>query len=175
MLRVLPLLCLSLCLQAEIVDRLAITVGKQVITELQLDEEIRVTAFLNHQSLSRDPETRRAAADRLIAQLLIQAEIQLSRYPSPTPEDIDQYFEQIRTQFGSAQLLKAALGKYDLTESTLRAHLALQLTTLRFIEYRFRPDRGSSGSDGQVDEALDAWLKESRRRVEIVYRDKSLE
>ncbi len=165
----------GLCLQAAVVDRLAITVDKQVITELQLDEEIRVTAFLNHRAVTRDLDARRAAADRLIAQTLVEREMQLSRYPAPSSNDVNNYLEQIRSDFGGAARLDQALTKYELTEAVLREHLALQLTTLRFIEYRFRPDTGARDVEGRTDEALDAWLEESRKHVDIVYQDKSLQ
>lgn len=203
--------CLALSLHAEVIDRLAITVGQRAITELQLDEELRVTAFLNHQTVVRDLAARRAAANRLIEQLLVAREMELSHYPLPDEQDVNEYLEQIRNGFESTDAFAQALGAYDLTEPTLRDHLALQLTTLRFIEYRFRPDFAISDSDIQsyyerqasawktthtgvppsleaskesirsaliakrTDEALDAWLQESRKQANIVYLDKSLQ
>ncbi len=209
--RLLIILCLALAASAEVVDRLAVTVGREAITELQLDEELRVTAFLNRQPIVRDLNTRRAAADRLVQQLIVRREMEVSRYPLPDDEDVSKYFEQIRSGFGSAAQFSEALATYGLTESTLRDHLALQLTTLRFIEYRFQPEVDISESEIQsayereianwkadhsgpapglealresirnklveerIDRALDAWLKERRRRVHIVYVDASLE
>ena len=165
-------------LRAEIIDRLAITVRQQAITELQLDEELRVTAFLNHQTIVRDLAARRAAANRLIEQLLVAREMELSHYPLPPAQDVNDYFEQIRNGFDSPAVFDQALRADDLTESTLRDHLALQLTTLRFIEYRFRPDVATSDSaliEQQIDKALDRWLDENRKQANIVYLDKSLQ
>ncbi|MBV9158725.1 MAG: hypothetical protein JO097_20865, partial [Acidobacteriaceae bacterium] len=68
-------------LPAEVVDRIAIIIGRNVVTELQIDEELRVTAFLNNQPVTRDSATRRAAASRLIAQLLVERDMRLSHYP----------------------------------------------------------------------------------------------
>jgi hypothetical protein len=192
--------CLVLPLGAAIVDRLAIVVGQQTITQLQLDEEIRVTALLNQRPIARDVETRRSAADRLVEQLLIRREMEQSRYPLPDEQDVNQYVEQIRVQNGGPAALAKALAAYDLTESTLRQHLESQLLTLRFVEYRFRPDATVSDEDveaayrrqavdkktprelirtalteGRTDAALNAWLAESRRQVNIVYLDKSLQ
>jgi hypothetical protein len=49
MYRVLFFACLLLPgARAEVLDRIAIVVGRNVITELQIDEELRVTAFLNY-------------------------------------------------------------------------------------------------------------------------------
>ncbi|HEY6990845.1 MAG TPA: hypothetical protein VH369_20790 [Bryobacteraceae bacterium] len=196
-------LCLITCavlpLSAAIVDRLAVTVGQQTITQLQLDEEIRITALLNRRQVARDVETRRAAADRLVEQLLIQREMEQSRYPLPGQEDLDLYLEQIRAQNGGQAGLAKALATYNLTESTLRQHLEAQLVTLRFIEYRFRPDvavsdeeieaayKGEAGKnatresirttlmEARTDAALNAWLAERRRQVNIVYLDKTLQ
>jgi hypothetical protein len=139
--------CLLLPLEAGIVDRLAVIVGQQTITQLQLDEEIRVTALLNHGPIMRDVETRRAAADRLVEQLLIRREMEQSRYPLPDEQDVNLYVEQIRRQNGGSTGFGKTLATYDLSESTLRQHLESQLVALRFVEYRFRPDAAISDED----------------------------
>lgn len=135
----LSLLCL-VPVSGTIVDRIAITVDHQVITELQIDEELRVTAFQNHQPLSSDLNARRAAADRIVAQSLVLREMQLSHYLAPEPPAVDQYFDQIRKSFTSLTAYQQALRDYQITEQILKHHLARQLATLSFIEIRFRPN-----------------------------------
>ena len=194
------IVCLICPLGAAIVDRMAVIVGQQTITQLQLDEEIRVTALLNQRPVARDAETRRAAADRLVEQLLIRREMEQSRYPLPSEQEVNQYVEQIRTQNGGQAGLAKALATHDVTESTLRQHLESQLVALRFIEYRFQPDAAVSDEDieaayrrqasdkktpresiramlreERTDAALNAWLAETRRQINIVYLDKSLQ
>lgn len=196
---------------AAIVDRIAITVGQQVITEQELDEELRVAAFLNGEKINRTPEARRAAGDHLIQQLLVKREMEVSHYPTPAKEDVDRYLDDLRANFAGPEPFLRALRQYDLSEAALREHLALQLTTLRFIEFRFRPDVAISDSDIQsaydreiaewqtdhpgaappplaaskealrnkllesrTDEALNAWLEESRKQVNIIYLDRAL-
>lgn len=173
--------CMALLLQAEIVDRLAIVVGRQSVTELQLDEELRVTAFLNNQPVSRTPEARRAAADRLVEQLLLEREMELSRYEQADPKQLSAYLAQLQAAAGGPARFEQALRDYNLSESALKEHLELQLEILRFVEYRFRSDVTTSKGnirkkilDEQADEALAAWLEESRKQVNIVYVDKSL-
>jgi hypothetical protein len=143
-------LCMALTTSAEVIDRLAITMGREVITELQLDEELRVAAFLNHQPIARDLTTRRAAAGRLVQQLIVMREMEVSRYPLPEEADVDKYFEQIRSEFPNAAEFDHALATYGLTEGILRGHLALQLTTLRFIEFRFQPEIDVSEAEIQA-------------------------
>jgi hypothetical protein len=138
---------MALQAHSELLDKLAITVGRQVITELRLDEEIRVTAFLNKKPIVRDIGARQAAADRLVQQLLIKREMDTSRYPLPTDEDVDKFLAGLISQFGGDETFTATLKSYELTTDTLKAHLTLQLTTLRFIEYRFRPVADVSNAD----------------------------
>jgi hypothetical protein len=139
MYRLLVITCMLTPLQAEVVDRIAVTVDQQVITELQLDEELRVTAFLNHQPIARNLDARRGAASRLIQQLLVRREIELRHFPLPAPNEIDKFVDQFRTSLPPADF-GPSLRQYQLTEAILREHLAMQLGTLQFIEFRFRPD-----------------------------------
>lgn len=148
--RLVIVLCLALTASAEIIDRLAITVGREVITELQLDEEVRVTAFLNRKPILRDLNTRRAAAGRLVQQLIVRRDIEVSRYPLPEEQDLNRYYDQVRGEFRNAAEFSDALARYGLTEAILRDHLALQLTTLRFIEFRFRPQIDVSETEIQA-------------------------
>ena len=177
MLRALVITACVGALHAAIIDRIAITVGRDVITELQLDEEIRITAFLNRQPIVRNAQARRAAAARLVEQLLVKREMELSHYPLPEQDDVEKYEDQIRAEYGSAERLSEALASYDLSATAFKDHLALQLMTLRFIEFRFRPEGGVSAPDieARTDQVLNAWLEQSRKQVNIVYRDKTLQ
>lgn len=176
MYRALLFLLVLLPMQAEIVDRIAIAVGHQVITELQIDEELRIIAFQNHTPISADADTRRAAANRIIAQLLVEREMQLSHYPSPEPASVDQYLQQIRNSFSSYASYEQALREYQITAAILKQHLVRQLSTLSFIELRFRPDLEvpKSEVEQRIDQILDTWLAETRKQVSIVYLDKAL-
>ena len=160
----------------------------------------------------RDLEQRREAADRLVEQLLIKLEMQLSRYTFPDAGEVEKYFQQIEESGGGPAAFDKTLLAFNLTPDILRSHLELQLTELRFIEVRFRPDVSVSDADveaaykrqvaawvqshqGQptptldasreslramlveerTDAALNNWLAESRKRVTLIYFDKTLE
>jgi len=118
--RFVVLVFVGLCaLRGEIVDRIAITIDQRVITEAQLDEEIRVTAFLNQEPIRRDLDTRRNAADRLIEQELVRRDMDLSRYPMPTQSEIDTLLADTKQQIGADRFL-TQLPQYELTEDILR-------------------------------------------------------
>jgi hypothetical protein len=132
------LLCaLPLC--ADIVDRVAVSVGDQVITQSQILDDIRVTAFLNNETPNFSADARRDAADRLIAQLLIRREMESSGYPMPALSEADAPEQALIARFGGEQGYQRALEKYGITREQVKQALWFQITTVRFIDYRFRP------------------------------------
>jgi len=141
----------ALMLQGEIIDRIAVSVGNQVITENQIEEEVRVTAFQNRSDLSLSTAEKKKAAERLIEQSLVKREMDISRYPLPQLADADVRLAEIRASFGNGYQQK--LSQYGIDEAALRRHLWWQLALLRFIEYRFRP--GIQLPEQDVREAYD--------------------
>lgn len=141
--------------RAEIIDRIAVTLDNQVITASEIALEIRLTAFLNGDSLDFSPDARRKSAARLIEQKLIRKEIQVGRYVSPAPEEVEPMLKEIQAQrFHSTGEYRQALSKYGVSEDELKAHLLWQLTLLRFIDIRFRP--GVQVTEAQIQAYFDA-------------------
>jgi hypothetical protein len=128
------LLPLAFALHAEVLDRIAISAGKHVITESQIVEEIRVTAFLNNEPIKIDPAEKRKAGERLLEQTLMRRDMEFTHYPLPALSDADEPLQQIL-----AEHTPEDLPKYGITVDQLKEHLWWQLTMLRFIDYRFRP------------------------------------
>lgn len=133
------LLCAALC-AAEVIDRIAVTVGKHVITESELLREIRLTALLNGEQPDFGPDARRKTAERQVERALIRTEMEMSRYPMPHATEAEPMLKEVKQQrFRSEAEYRKALEKYGVAEAELRQHLLHQLATLRFIELRFRP------------------------------------
>jgi hypothetical protein len=192
----------AITVQAEIIDRIAVSVGKQVITESQIVEEIRVTALLNQQPVAIDPEEKRKAAERLVEQTLMRRDMEFTHYPLPALSEADAALRDVRAT-------EEDLRKYGITEDELRRHLWWQLTMLRFIDYRFLPgiqisdveirdyyakkkaeweQQGSTKiptlddsradiekilTGERVDQAVDRWLGDARTRLDIQYREEA--
>lgn len=134
----LALLLAAACV-AEIIDRIAISVGNQVITESQIDTEVRLTALLNKTPLNVDLAERKKAAARLIEQALVRRDMEFSRYPMPALSDADASLANLKASLSGEAPYQQELEKYGVTEDELRQRLWWQLTLLRFIDYRFRP------------------------------------
>jgi peptidyl-prolyl cis-trans isomerase SurA len=146
-------------LQAEIIDRIAVTLDNQVITQSEITLEIRLAALLNGDPPDFSPAAKRKAADRLIEQKLIRREMLVGRYAQPSPEEVGPMLQQIQAQrFHSAEQYRQALAKYGISEDDLKGHLSWQLSLLRFIDIRFRP--GVQVTDDEIRAYFDQRLPE---------------
>ncbi len=135
--------------RAEVIDRIAVTLDNQIITESEVARELRLSAFLNGGPLDFSPDARRKAAGRLVEQKLIRREIELGRYLAPGKDEVAAMLLQIQSQrFRDPEDYRQALQKYGVSEGDLNAHLLWQLSLLRFIDARFRP--GVQVSDEEV-------------------------
>jgi hypothetical protein len=203
------LLALDIGLQAVIIDRVAASVGNRVITASGVDRQIRVAAFQDGVKPDFAPAARRAAAERMVEQKLIERELSNSRYPLPDPAELLPALDQFRKDhFKDDRDYQRALAENGITEQDFKDLLLWQRTLLLFIEVRF--DTGAQITDQEIqdyfektvkpaaqlahpgepvdlddyrdqieqtlaghraDQQLDTWLKEARKRVEIVYHD----
>lgn len=207
---------------AAVVDRVAVVVGNDVITEGEVLDELRLQQFMTSQPLDFSPQKRHEAAERLVDQQLIRREIEVAHYKEPSPADADSMLRNFRREhFHNDAEYRAALQKYGITEDQLKQYLLWQLTALRFTDERFHPNvaegpessanrevpppapaagrpangpalrppglapqqsadrlaRGASSQAGQgnVDQQLDAWLKEARSNTRIEFKKEAFQ
>jgi len=163
---VLLLLLLS-PLHSEIIDRIAISVGNQVITKAQIDEEVRLTAFLNGGQLDVSAEERKKAADRLIEQTLVKRDMEFSHYPIPDASEAEPVLKTLKANYPSDAQYKQALDRYGITEEALKHRLWRQTTLLRFIDFRFRPGILVPDKDirDYYDQEVVKWKQQGRQQI----------
>jgi hypothetical protein len=136
--RVALTLLLACIAGAEIIDRVAVTVDKRVITESEIVRQIRITAFLNNEQPDFSASSKRVTADRLVEQVLIRRELESTRYSAPAPAATTGY-DEIKRRFKDDAGYDQALKRYGITDADVREALEWQATLLDFIEQRFRP------------------------------------
>jgi hypothetical protein len=125
---------------AEIIDRISVVVGRQVIKASDIERDVRVTSFLNAVEPSLTVEARRQAASRLIDQALIRDQVRSGEFPRASLADANRLLASIREdRFPSDAQFRSALIHYGIGEAELRERLLWQLTVLRFIDAKFRP------------------------------------
>ena len=152
--------------RAEIIDQIAVTVDRIVITASDVASHLRVAALLNGEPLDLSAKARREAVNRLVEQALVRREMEISRYPAPSIEEADPMLAEFRSgPYETEEGFQEALARYGVTAQELRENLLLQLTVLRFIEYRFRP--GIAIAEAELeryyrDEFLPGWRRQNR-------------
>jgi hypothetical protein len=187
---------------ATIVDRVAITVGSQVITDSEIDQRVRLTAFENGEQPDFSLASRKQAAQRLIDEKLVEHEMTVGHYPG-MPDDRKPALLAAYEKDGGPSKLAAELAKRGLTGDDLENDLARQQNLLTFLNLRFRPAVQVSEQEIQryyrehfaqanvplnevrsaveqkltnerADAELDRWLKGQRERTGIEYLEKDL-
>jgi len=129
--------------KAEALDRIAVSVGHEVITETDLILDLRVAAFLDRKPVDLSATARRQAAERLVDQLLILREALDSHVTLPSTEAT----VGLVTPYAAESDYRASLGRYGISERDLGAHLLAGLRTAVFTDRRFRPDIQVSPED----------------------------
>jgi hypothetical protein len=133
------LLATALVAGPTLVDRVAVTVANQAITESRIVEEIRLTAFLNAEAPKLDAASRRAAADRLVERILLRREIEITGFATGAVDSDEDLLADIRGRSLDEAAFQRALVGAQLTQAKLLDNVREQARLLRFIDFRFRP------------------------------------
>jgi hypothetical protein len=150
-------------LAAEWIDRIAVTVGSAAITESRIETELRITALLNGREPVINPDTKRAAAERLIERILMGREIETTRFTFATSEAARPMIEQLKKTAGGDEAYHMLLHDRGISEKALEQNLREQAQLLAFIDFRFRP--GVTVSEAELEaiymgEYGEAWRKD---------------
>lgn len=148
--------------RADIIDRIAVSVGNRVITVQDIEREIRVNAFLNGVAPDLSRAGRRATAEKMVEQKLIQRELETSRYPQADAAEIEPVLGDFKAaHFKDDADYKRGLADYGVTEQDVREEMLWQRTLLRFIGIRFRP--GVQVSDRDIRKYFDETVAPAAR------------
>jgi len=188
---------------AETLDRIAVSVGQEVITESRVILDLRVAAFLDQKPVDLSAAAKRQSAARLVDQLLILREAVESHVTLPSVEATAGLVAPYAAESG----YQANLKRYGISEADLGEHLLAGLRTLTFTDLRFRPDvqvspeevrsyydklpKSAAAPDPSFEDsrdqiekllleqkvldALDQWLAMARTAAKINYRDKAFQ
>ena len=152
------LVLFAFLVHAELLDRVAVTLGNQVITQAEIVTEVRMAAFLNGEPPRFNEKQKREAALRLIEQKLVLREMESGHYGEGSAEEAGAMLEKLEnTRAKSNGEFDRELKAAGITRKQLQEHLLWGLRLASFIDLRFRP-------------AVDV----SRAEIESYYADKVL-
>jgi hypothetical protein len=148
--------------RADIIDRIAVSVGNRVITVSDIEREIRVTAFLEGKKPDLSPAGKRATADKMIEQRLIQMELDTSHYPIPDSSEIEPILADFKArQFKAIEDYHRTLSEDGITEQDVKDELLWARRLMRFIGIRFRP--GVRVADTDIQKYFDQTVAPAAR------------
>jgi hypothetical protein len=155
-------LCVATCLAgfaAEVLDRIAATVDKQVITESDVIRYLRVAAFLDRKAVDLSGAAKRTAAAALVDRYLIIQESEDSHFAMPSVDDAAALLQQVKMQYAGETAYQAALKENGIREGDVAKHLLEGARALRFTDLRFRPEVQISDPDllAAYDKYAAAW------------------
>jgi hypothetical protein len=131
----------------QVLDRIAVTVDKQVITESDLIRFLRVAAFLDDKPVDLSGASKRTAANALVDQALMTMEAAESHFTLVAPQDVPPMLQQVKSQYPNDAAYQEALKKYHISEQDVQNHLLTGVRALRFADLRFRPEVEISDQD----------------------------
>jgi hypothetical protein len=134
------LILLAVVGRAEVIDRIAITVGRSAITESDILREIRLAALFNQTEPDYSPLAKRQAAGRLVVRALVKTEMESGQYAFPDPSEAAPVLAAKKKEwFPDEAAFLAALSKYRIGEGDVRNELLDHLALDSFVEERFGP------------------------------------
>jgi peptidyl-prolyl cis-trans isomerase SurA len=135
---------------AQLVDRIAVRIEDDIITESQVRE---LAAF---QQLTEDkPQPREEVVQHLIEQWIVRTEAATARYPRASEDQVARNFDRLTKQFHSLDAFRARLAALGLSEAAVRRLLGDELYLSGFLDYKFRPA-------AQVDQTqIEAYYKDT--------------
>jgi hypothetical protein len=198
------LILLAMVGRAEVIDRIAITVGPRAIAESDILREIRLAAFFSQTEPDFSPQGKRQAAGRLVERALIEMEMEAGQYEFPDASEVAPALAALKKD--RIRIEAARLGEADVQRGLLQ-----QLALESFMDERFGPAvqvsddemrayysthyvpdyeklnkavappfeeaRGEVGiilRAQRANELLNTWLKETRGRIRIEFKDEAL-
>lgn len=116
------------------IDGVAARIEDDILTDSEVSELAAFQKLVDGQSKPRG-ELIRELAD----QWIVRGEAGATKYPPPTPEDVDRAYKQLVAQFPSPEEFEKRRAAVGLSQAAVRRMLSQQIYLARFLDYRFRP------------------------------------
>jgi parvulin-like peptidyl-prolyl isomerase len=123
---------------AEVLDRVAVSAGQQVVTLSAILRQLRLETLASGEPVQDTGENRRRAASRLIDQAIVLRELELSRYTPPSMAEAEAAIERYLKQSGRTRArLLDEVAKLGFSEDDFKREMQWRVSVSRFIDYRF--------------------------------------
>jgi hypothetical protein len=132
-------LSLVLSAQAEIIDRIAVTIGNKVITESMIHQQIRLAAFVDNKAPDFSAASKRAAVEMLVSRSLLVQEMDDTRFTVPGMNEVLEYAKELfGDRFPDERAYVQEVSNRRLSDDEVRQFLQTMIRSMQFIELRFQ-------------------------------------
>lgn len=136
--------------QADVLDRVAVSAGQQVVTLSGVRRQLRVEALVANSEPVYSAENMRRAAERLIEQALVLREMELSLYVPPTMAEAEVALAKfISDRKQTPEEFQAQVARMGFSDDEFRKEVLWRISVNRFVTFRFAP--GVQVSDEEVE------------------------
>lgn len=130
--------------RAEVIDRIVARVNGHIILQSDWDDALRFEALLSARALDTFTDNdRRAVLDRLIDQELLGEQMKSASFPHCSEADAASKVAEARKLYAEATTAEgwqSLLGRFQLTEKSLVAHVQQQVDLMRLVDAHLRPE-----------------------------------
>jgi parvulin-like peptidyl-prolyl isomerase len=144
--------------RGQVIDRIAVTVGKTVITEGEVLTNLKVAAFLDDKEPDLSGPSKRKAADRLVEQVLLRREVPASG----EVRDTSALIADLKKRYASQAEYEAALKHYEITEQDVIDQIANGLESLDASNRRFRAE--VQVTEDEIRSRYDTFVKHGQEK-----------
>ena len=124
--------------EAAVIDRIAATIDREVITLSQIDQ-IVITRLIAQRPDESEDEYRRRVLNALISQTLRYRDVQRFRIEDVSPDAIEARLRVTASRFDSEEEFVEALRRAEMTLEDARGMIRRQLQVQNYIDERFAP------------------------------------
>jgi len=128
----------------DVIDRIVATVNGHIILQSDWEDALRYEALSNGRPLEGTTAAdRKAALDRLIDQELLREQMRSEDFHHVPEETVQRRLLEIRKQYAEAETQEgwdAVLGRYGLSEASVKQDVISTLDLARLVDSRLRPD-----------------------------------
>ncbi|PYX50496.1 MAG: hypothetical protein DMG79_05750 [Acidobacteria bacterium] len=133
----------SVAAAGEVIDRIVATVNGHIILQSDWDEALCYEALMNGRALNQfTDDDRRAVLDRLIDQELLGEQMKSASFQHASASEAASRIAEARKQYPEAasdEGWRAVLGKFELSEKDMLAHVQQQIDLMRLVDAHLRP------------------------------------
>src|SRR5436305_5970536 len=136
-------ICASVAAAGEVIDRIVATFNGHIILQSDWDEALCYEALMNGRALNQFTEDdRRAVLDRLIDQELLGEQMKSASFQHASASEAASRIAEARKQYSEAasdEGWRAVMGKFELSEKDMLAHVQQQIDLIRLVDAHLRP------------------------------------